>query len=252
MGAEASVADAEELKLRYRCCCKSLHVRTASLIIAVFELFYLLYEIFSSFYLLSRTGDQYILSFSLSLFATFLAIVAVTLLLLAIKTTTPYLLIPHLLMQVTVIFVLFAMCLFCIFAAFAGTSIDLTIINIERTPLGEEALGQIIAEPYEYRSVSDALFILLIFASALTFFLVLFEVLMFKVVLAYYHYLQEKAYLKMQTSSRQTPIDCEHSLDDKNGDPLAAIATTRSTDLNSVSVSNTDIRDFTNPAETDC
>ncbi|VDK18874.1 unnamed protein product [Anisakis simplex] len=129
MGVEAlpsSSNEADDPKNQYRCCCSTFHVSTASIVIAIVELFYLGYEIFSSFYLFNRTGDQYILSFSLSLFATFLAIVAVILLILAIKTSTPYLLVPHLLMQVAVTIVLFLMCLFCLFAVFVGTSIEIT------------------------------------------------------------------------------------------------------------------------------
>ncbi|VDM37189.1 unnamed protein product [Toxocara canis] len=131
-------------------------------------------------------------------------------------------------------------------------AVNFSITNTERTPEGDEALTHISVEPYDYGIVSRALSVLLIIASAVSLMLVLLQVALLRVVLSCYHYLQEKTFLKIQTSSRQTPLDGESSLDGKNGDPLAAIGASRSADLNSVSVSNTDIKEFTNPAETDC
>lgn len=61
---------------------------------------YFLLQVFSTFYLFIQTGEQFVLSFSLSLFGLFLAIIAIILLFVAIWTVTPYLLVPHLLMQV--------------------------------------------------------------------------------------------------------------------------------------------------------
>ncbi|VDK19421.1 unnamed protein product [Anisakis simplex] len=82
---------------------------------------------------------------------------------------------------------------------------------------------------------------------------------MLRIVISCYRYLQEKQFLKMQSSSsRETPLGSGDadvtSLNggvpaDKNGDPLAAI---HGNDLHSVAISNIDIREFTNPAETDC
>lgn len=62
--------------------------------------YFVIFEVFSTIYHFIQTGEQYVLSLSVSLFGVILAMVAVLLLFVAIRTSTPFLLVPHLLMQV--------------------------------------------------------------------------------------------------------------------------------------------------------
>uniref|UniRef100_A0A158Q8I8 Uncharacterized protein n=1 Tax=Elaeophora elaphi TaxID=1147741 RepID=A0A158Q8I8_9BILA len=188
------------VKRRNRCCCSLLHVTTATLLIGCLELCYFSYEIFSTIYHFVQTGDQYLLSLSISLFGVLLALVASVLLFIAIKTSTPYLLVPHLLMQVkaAAICVLSLVCLFCLFALIAGTSLDFRIVNMEDNTAGDLMLSMMGKSAYELIYVSRALVWILSFSCIFLLILGLVQVWMLIIVFQCFFHLQEKAILKTQ------------------------------------------------------
>ncbi|VDM95356.1 unnamed protein product [Thelazia callipaeda] len=128
-GMISSTKDSKMTKGRDRCCCNLLHVIKATLLIGCLELCFFSYEVFSTAHQFMQTGGQYITSLSIFLFGVILAIIAVILLFLAIKISTPYLLVPHILMQAAAVCVLSSLCLFCLFTLLAGTSLDFRLTS---------------------------------------------------------------------------------------------------------------------------
>ncbi|VDK27250.1 unnamed protein product [Gongylonema pulchrum] len=191
-----------------RCCCNSLHVVTATLLIGCLELCYFAYEVFSTIYHFMRTGEQYILSLSVSLFCVLLALVAVLLLFAAVKTSTAYLLVPHLLMQAAAVCILSLMCFFCIFSATAGTSLDFRIVSVEDSPAGDLALSMVDdSSIYELTHISKTLTLFLIIVFIILLLFTSIEVWMFITVLGCFFHLQEKAILKAQPLTMNNEID---------------------------------------------
>lgn len=238
------VSDTTALKQRQRCCCNLLHVVTATLLIGCLELCYFAYEVFSTIYHFIQTGEQYVLSLSVSLFGVILAVVAVLLLFVAIRTSTPYLLVPHLLMQAAAVCILSLMCLFCIFALTAGTSLDFRIVNVENSPAGDLALGAISNSAYELTHISKALALFLSLVSIILLAIALLEVWMLTIVLRCFFHLQEKAILKVQPSTVNT-----------EGERISVSKTTTRTIKNTKSIFFASKITPTNPAaraETDC
>ncbi|MCP9260368.1 hypothetical protein DINM_003727 [Dirofilaria immitis] len=146
-----------------RCCYSLLHVTTATMLIGCVEICYFSYEIFSTIYHFIQTGEQYFLSLSMSLFGILLALIASVLLFVAVKTSTPYLLVPHLLMQAATVCILSLICLFCLFALLAGTSLDFRIINVEDSIIGDLAFSMTSKSTYEHTYISETLIMILSF-----------------------------------------------------------------------------------------
>uniref|UniRef100_A0A915Q3R8 Uncharacterized protein n=1 Tax=Setaria digitata TaxID=48799 RepID=A0A915Q3R8_9BILA len=185
-------------RLRNRCCCNIMDVTTATLLIGCLELCYFSYEIFSTIYHFIQTGEQYLLSLSISLFGIFLALIASILLLVAIKTSTPYLLVPHLLMQAAAICVLTLVCLFCLFAVIVGTSLDFRVVNVEEND-DDSLTSSIVGKPvYELTYISKALKLILSFTCVLLISLTSIQVWMLIIVFRCFFHLQEKTILKSQ------------------------------------------------------
>ncbi|CAG9536066.1 unnamed protein product [Cercopithifilaria johnstoni] len=197
-GITESTTTIKTVKRQNRCCCSLLHVTTATLLIACLELCYFSYEIFSTIYHLVQTGEQYLLSLSISLFGILLALIASILLFIGIKTSTPYLLVPHLLMQAAAICMLSLVCLFCIFALMAGTSLDFRIVNMEDNTAGDLTLSMTGKSTHELIYVSQTFALILSFSCIFLLLLGLVQVWMIIIVFRCFSHLQEKAILKTQ------------------------------------------------------
>ncbi|OZC12408.1 hypothetical protein X798_00039 [Onchocerca flexuosa] len=187
------------IKRRKRCCCNLLHVTTATLLIGCVEICYFSYEIFSTIYHFVQTGEQY-LSLSILLFGILLALIACILLFVAIKTSTPYLLVPHLLMQVAILCVLSLICLFCLFALMVGTSLDFRIVNVEDNNTVDDLALNITnsKSAYELTYVSKVFASFLFFTCIFLLLLGLIQVWMLIIVFGCFFHLQEKAIQKTQ------------------------------------------------------
>ncbi|EFO26054.2 hypothetical protein LOAG_02429 [Loa loa] len=181
-----------------RCCYGLLHITTATLLIGCLELCYFSYEIFSTIYHFIQTGEQYLLSLSISLFGIILAFIALLLLFIAIKTSTSYLLVPHLLMQAAATCVLSLICLFCLFAVIAGTSLDFRIVNVGDNIVDDLALIMTGKSTYELIYMSRGLTLILSFTCIFLFLLDLMQIWMLIIVFRCFSHLQEMAILKTQ------------------------------------------------------
>ncbi|VIO95987.1 Uncharacterized protein BM_BM12805 [Brugia malayi] len=197
-GMTDSTTIVKTVKRRNRCCCSLLHVTTATLLIGCLELCYFSYEIFSTVHYFIQTGEQYLLSLSISLFGILLALIASVLLFVAIKTSTPYLLVPHLLMQAAAICILLLICLFCLFALIAGTSLDFRIVNAEDGAANDLALIMAGKSTYELIYISRAFALILSFICIFLFLFGLVQIWMLITVFRCFFHLQEKAILKTQ------------------------------------------------------
>lgn len=88
-------------KRRYYCCCCCCHVRTGAIIIGGIEFVYLVYQLVSTSHLFANVDANYhTFSFIVTLFGIALGSIAIALLFVGVVLERPYLLIPHLLMQV--------------------------------------------------------------------------------------------------------------------------------------------------------
>ncbi|KAM3720706.1 Levansucrase [Dirofilaria immitis] len=181
-----------------RCCYSLLHVTTATMLIGCVEICYFSYEIFSTIYHFIQTGEQYFLSLSMSLFGILLALIASVLLFVAVKTSTPYLLVPHLLMQAATVCILSLICLFCLFALLAGTSLDFRIINVEDSIIGDLAFSMTSKSTYEHTYISETLIMILSFICIFLLLLSSVQVWMLIIVFGCFFHLQEKAISKTQ------------------------------------------------------
>ena len=83
------------------CLCNLLHVRTGAFVVAVVELIYVIYQIITTAWFFDSNNEHYLLAVFLILVCFILAFIAVVLLIVGIKRENPYLVVPHLLMQVS-------------------------------------------------------------------------------------------------------------------------------------------------------
>lgn len=90
----------EENSLKHRCCCRCCHVRVGAIVIGVLEMLYMFFQLINTFVLYSRAGEGHTLSFVITIVGIALGIAAIVLLFIGVVTVRPFLLIPHLLMQV--------------------------------------------------------------------------------------------------------------------------------------------------------
>uniref|UniRef100_A0A8R1XT90 Uncharacterized protein n=1 Tax=Onchocerca volvulus TaxID=6282 RepID=A0A8R1XT90_ONCVO len=187
------------IKRRNRCCCNLLHVTTATLLIGCVEICYFSYEIFSTIYYFVKTSEQY-LSLSMLLFGLLFALIASILLFVAIKTSIPYLLIPHLLMQIATLCILSLICLFCLFTVIVGTSLDFRIVNMaDNSTVDDLALNMTSSKStYELTYVSKVFASFLFFLCIFLLLLDLIQVWMLIIVFRCFFHLQKKAILKTQ------------------------------------------------------
>ncbi|VDK82019.1 unnamed protein product, partial [Litomosoides sigmodontis] len=210
------------VKREKRCCCSLLRVTTATVLIGLLELCYFSYEIISIIYHFVQTGEQYFLSLSISLFGMLLAFIASILLFIAVKTSIPYLLVPHLLMQVAIIFVLLIVCLFCIFAVMAGTSLDFGIVSVDDSIADDLALSMTGNSTYELIYTSQALSLFLSLTCIFLLLLGLLQVWLLIIVFRCFSYLQEEAILKAQRFNGNSDVNRLRARKRQNSATVAA------------------------------
>ncbi|KAI1711730.1 hypothetical protein Ddc_12822 [Ditylenchus destructor] len=128
--------------LNAKCCCGLLRIQIGAMLVAVFELAFFLYQIFATTMAYDKTGDEYALAFTLTLFSFVLAMVAVVLLLIGVHRRSPYFLVPHLLMQFAILCSTFLLAIYLILLIIGGTSVKLDAIFYEDSPRGELGLAQ--------------------------------------------------------------------------------------------------------------
>src|SRR4051812_49157237 len=88
---------------RYRCCCRSSHVRHGAVIIGVCELLIMAYQLVNSVIALTKSDlDAHVVSISITFVALFIGVIVVGCLFFGLVKKKPVLLVPHLLMQVRI------------------------------------------------------------------------------------------------------------------------------------------------------
>uniref|UniRef100_A0A915DP65 MARVEL domain-containing protein n=1 Tax=Ditylenchus dipsaci TaxID=166011 RepID=A0A915DP65_9BILA len=163
-----------------RSCCGLIGLQTATILIALFELIFFLYQIFSTSMSYDKTGDEYALAFALTLFSFVLCIVAVTLLLVGLKKRSPYFLVPHLLMQFAILSSTFLLAIYFTLLLVGGTSIKVDAIFYEDSPRGELGLAQSSRlPPVKAEIIAHGLNTLLIALLVLTVIFFLFQLWLF-------------------------------------------------------------------------
>jgi hypothetical protein len=126
-----------EGKKEDRCLCDLLHVRQGALIVAGFELIFILYEIATTVWFFDKHDDYYILAISLILSSFALALIAVVLLILGVQKRNHHLIVPHLIMQCAIILASFLFCGYLTLLLLGGTSVEVETIFYEDSPRGE-------------------------------------------------------------------------------------------------------------------
>lgn len=92
----------EENSRKYRCCCRCCHVKAAAILIGILELLYMAYQLINIILVWHRSDNgDHTASFAITVTGVNLGIIAVALMFYGVFSTKPYLLIPHLIMQVS-------------------------------------------------------------------------------------------------------------------------------------------------------
>jgi hypothetical protein len=126
-----------------RCCCGVVKIRTAAYLIALFEILFVLYHLFLAFWNYGKVGDEYVFSFVLGIFCMFLALVAIVLMLVGIRKSSAYFLVPHLLMQFATIVSWTLLAGYLIVLMVGGTSIKINGVIYEDSEKGRTGLASV-------------------------------------------------------------------------------------------------------------
>uniref|UniRef100_A0A1I7RY10 MARVEL domain-containing protein n=1 Tax=Bursaphelenchus xylophilus TaxID=6326 RepID=A0A1I7RY10_BURXY len=137
-----------------RCCFSLMHVKTAACLIAIFEVVVILYHVTVAFFKFDKVGDDYSFAFTLSIFSLSLATLAIILLLIGIKRWSAFFLIPHLLMQFTVIASWTFLVGYVMFLLIGGTSVRFDLVIYEDSKKGEQGL-QKLSKYNTFKSTTD-------------------------------------------------------------------------------------------------
>jgi hypothetical protein len=191
MGVDGVSNDSAKCHPSDRCCCRLFHVRTAAVLIALFELVCIIYQSFSVSWSYAKTGDEHAFSFSITLFSFALAFIAVVLLIVGVKKGSPYFLVPHLLMQFAIIVSTALLSVYLALLLIGGTSIKVDAILYEDSPRGELGLAQSTRyEALRATTLLNGLNAVLISLLITSLFFFAFQVWFFVVVNKCYGYLQ--------------------------------------------------------------
>ncbi|CAD5206717.1 unnamed protein product [Bursaphelenchus okinawaensis] len=144
MGVEPDKASDERSDVpAERCCLGLMHVKTGACLIAIFEIVIILYHVTVAICKYDKVDEDYSFAFTLAIFSLSLAVIAIILLLIGIKRHSPFFLIPHLLMQFTVIASWAFLVGYVTLLLVGGTSVRLDVVVYEDSKKGEMGLQKL-------------------------------------------------------------------------------------------------------------
>uniref|UniRef100_A0AC35GDJ7 Uncharacterized protein n=1 Tax=Panagrolaimus sp. PS1159 TaxID=55785 RepID=A0AC35GDJ7_9BILA len=188
-----------------RCLCDLLHVRHGALIVAGFELIFILYEIATTIWFFDKNDDYYILAVSLILFSFALALIAVVLLIFGVQKQNHLLIVPHLIMQCAIILASFLFTGYLTLLLIGGTSVEVETIFYEDSGRGEIGLSQSSRyAPIELSILTRGLRNMLLLFILFTIAFLAFQIWFFFVVRKCYRYLYRFNIEKSLTSNGST------------------------------------------------
>uniref|UniRef100_A0A7E4VVZ8 MARVEL domain-containing protein n=1 Tax=Panagrellus redivivus TaxID=6233 RepID=A0A7E4VVZ8_PANRE len=139
-------SDPDKSSVSERCLCGLMHVKRAAFIIGFIELLFIVYQIVSTLWFFDKNEESYVFAVTLILTSFVLALIAVVLLAIGLYKSTPFLLVPHLLMQCAICVASAFLCGYLIILLIGGTSVEVETIFYEDSPRGE--LGMTLSSHY--------------------------------------------------------------------------------------------------------
>jgi len=126
-----------------RCCCGCLKLNVAAYLIAVVEILFILYHLSFAIWGYGQASGDHEFSLILGIFCMGLALVAVVLMLIGIRRSSAYFLIPHLLMQFATVVSWTLMAGYLILLMVGGTSIKTNSVMYEDSEKGQLGLANV-------------------------------------------------------------------------------------------------------------
>ncbi|KAI6241228.1 hypothetical protein M3Y99_00346700 [Aphelenchoides fujianensis] len=190
--AEAPAKSARELN--DRCCCGLISLRMGALVIAGLEFLFLLYNFGIALWNYNKSGDDYAFSFVLGIFCMALALIAIVLLVVGIRKSSAYFLIPHLLMQFAMIVACTLVAGYLVLLMIGGTSIKINAVVYEDSPRGRAGLASINSrDPLRSTIPFRALNLILVLLLGLTVGFIGLQIWFFKLIANFFSVLRSQS-----------------------------------------------------------